>query len=86
MNRREARQRRAKRGRLRIKSQSDVSRLTVHRTPGHVYAQIVLEESGQSRVLVCASTLDKEVRSLKTEGMNKKKLAGLVGKVIAQQI
>ncbi|MEE9452490.1 MAG: 50S ribosomal protein L18 [Gammaproteobacteria bacterium] len=85
MNRREMRQRRARRGRLRIKARSNVNRLTVHRTPGHVYAQIIQEEAGQSRVVVCASTLDKEVKSLKAEGMDKKKLAGLVGKVIAQR-
>ncbi len=77
----QARKRRAARARIKI-SELGVHRLTVHRTPQHIYAQ-VLVPSG-SEVLACASTLDKSIRgSVKHAG--NVVAAKLVGKLIAER-
>lgn len=60
INKKKSRMRRALRTRSKIK-QLGVNRLSVHRTPKHIYAQ-VLSPCG-SKVLASASTLDKELRS-----------------------
>ena len=52
--------RRAKKTRMRIKSQ-DLPRLTVFKSSQHLYAQII--DSSGSKVLVATSTLDKEIKS-----------------------
>ena len=54
----ESRIRRAKKARIHIRNLG-VHRLTVHRTPQHIYAQIVAPAGGQT--LVSASTLEKDV-------------------------
>jgi len=73
------RQRRARRGRIRIKL-AGRPRLCVHRSSQHIYAQIIAPEG--NRVLTSASTLTKEVReSLKATG--NKDAAAAVGKEIA---
>jgi large subunit ribosomal protein L18 len=73
------RQRRARRTRVRI-SLLGVHRLCVHRTPQHIYAQIIAPEG--DRVVVSASTLTKELRgALKTTG--NVAAAAAVGKEIA---
>jgi len=60
----EARLRRARQTRIRIRQQ-DAIRLTVHRTNSHIYAQITTARG--DRVLAAASTLEKDVRAtLKT--------------------
>lgn len=81
MNKKDARTRRAKRTRARIKL-ADINRLCVHRTPRHVYAQII--EPGGSRVITSASTLDKEVKQqIKYSG--NVEAAAVVGKVLAER-
>lgn len=60
MDKKQTRLRRARRTRSHIKTLG-VNRLCIHRTPRHIYAQVIAPEGGQ--VLVSASTLDKEVRS-----------------------
>lgn len=55
-----SRQRRARRSRAKIE-QSGSARLCVHRTPRHMYAQIIA--SGGDNVVACASTLDKEFKA-----------------------
>jgi large subunit ribosomal protein L18 len=56
----QARQRRAKKSRVHMRTAGSV-RLSVHRTPRHIYAQVI---SGDSKtVLAQASTLDKDLRS-----------------------
>lgn len=65
-----ARLRRAKSTRFKIKRLA-VPRLTVHRTPRHIYAQI-LSPSG-AEVLVCASSLDKEIAAKKEKASKKEK-------------
>jgi large subunit ribosomal protein L18 len=73
------RQRRARRTRVRI-SLLGVHRLTVHRTPQHIYAQIIAPEG--DRVVASVSTLNKELRgSLK--GTGNIAAAAAVGKEIA---
>jgi large subunit ribosomal protein L18 len=73
------RQRRARRTRVRISLQG-VHRLCVHRTPQHIYAQIIAPEG--NRVVVSASTLTKELRGgLKSTGNIA--AAAVVGKEIA---
>jgi len=57
-------------------------RLCVHRTPRHVYAQIIAPDG--SKTLVSASTLDKEVRKEIGYGGNVK-AALAVGKLLAER-
>jgi large subunit ribosomal protein L18 len=73
------RQRRARRTRVRIALQK-IYRLCVHRTPQHIYAQIIAPEG--NRVVASASTLMKELRGdLKSTGNIA--AAAAVGKEIA---
>ncbi len=80
-DKRDTRLRRALRGRVKIKELRAV-RLSVHRTPRHIYAQIIAPEG--DKVLVAASTLQKEVRGeLKTTGNIE--AAKSVGRAIAER-
>lgn len=57
------------------------TRLVVHRTSRHIYAQIV---SSEAKVLVCASTVEKQIKcDLKYTG--NKKAAEIIGKNIAKR-
>ena len=81
LDKRDIRLRRALRGRVKIKELAAV-RLSVHRTPRHIYAQIIAPEG--DKVLVSASTLQKDVRGeLKTTGNIK--AAKAVGRIIAER-
>jgi large subunit ribosomal protein L18 len=71
--------RRACRARAKIRELC-VTRLSVHRTPRHIYAQIIAEDG--ARVLACASTLDKDLRSGKTGNAD---AAKAVGSLIAER-
>lgn len=76
-----SRVRRARRVRAKIKELA-INRLCIHRTPRHIYAQI-LTPCG-SHVLASASTLDKELRSdVKYTG--NKDAAARVGALIAKR-
>ena len=80
MTKKEKRQRRARRTRVRIALQK-APRLTVHRTPRHMYAQIIAPEGNQ--VLAAASTLMADLRAeLKYTG--NKTAAAAVGRKIAE--
>ncbi len=59
MKKKVERLRRAKRGRMSIREQ-EVTRLCVHKTPRHIYAQVIAPTS--DRVLASASTLDKNLK------------------------
>ena len=74
-----ARQRRARQTRLKIRDVGAV-RLTVHRTNGHIYAQIT--SSSGDRVLASASSLEKDVRAQLKNGGNRK-AAEIIGSRIA---
>ena len=81
ITKKESRLRRAKRTRMQILEQEAI-RLCIHRTPQHIYAQII--SSDGARVLAAASTLDKQVKGqLKSTGNIE--AAGLVGKLVAQR-
>jgi large subunit ribosomal protein L18 len=85
LDKRDTRLRRAMRGRVKIKELAAV-RLSVHRTPRHIYAQI-FEAQGDNqgdKVLATASTLQKDVRGdLKTTGNIE--AAKAVGRAIAER-
>lgn len=55
-------------------------RLSVYRTPKHIYAQIIAPEG--NAVLASASTLDKDLRSGSTGNVE---AAGKVGQLIAER-
>jgi large subunit ribosomal protein L18 len=89
LDKRDTRLRRATRGRAKIKELGAL-RLSVHRTPRHIYAQIFepqgpgLDGSKGDKVLVTASTLQKDVRGdLKTTGNIE--AAKAVGRAIAER-
>ena len=76
-----ARIRRAQQTRIRIRENGAV-RLTVHRTNGHIYAQIT--SSGGDKVLASASSLEKDLRAKLKSGGNKG-AAEAVGTRIAEK-
>lgn len=81
MNKKESRQRRAKRTRMRIRD-LEATRLSVNKTPRHMYAQIMTADG--SKTLVSASTLDKELREqLKVTG--NVDAAKAVGQLVAKR-
>ena len=59
MDKKRQRLRRARRARGKIR-ELGVARLTVHRTPRHIYAQVLSAEG--DRVIAAASTVQREVR------------------------
>ncbi len=75
----DSRLRRARRSRAKMR-ELDVNRLSVHRTPRHIYAQVFAPGGGQ--VLASASTLDKDLRSGSTGNID---AATQVGKLIAER-
>lgn len=81
MKKKVERLRRAKRGRMSIREQ-EVTRLCVHKTPRHIYAQVIAPTS--DRVLASASTLDKNVKS-KLKSTGNIEAAKLVGKLVAER-
>ena len=81
MDKKASRQRRGRKTRAQIKSLVS-TRLCVHRTPRHIYAQIV--SSDGSTVLAAASTVEKAFRETGTHGGNVN-AAAYVGKLVAER-
>ena len=81
LSKKENRLRRARKGRAKI-SELEVSRLSVHRTPQHIYAQVLGADGGT--VLAAASTLEAEVRKGIKNGGNVE-AAAIVGARIAEK-
>ena len=81
MDKKQTRLRRARRTRSHIRD-IGATRLCIHKTPRHIYAQIISPEG--NAVLASASTLDKDVRKdvSKTGGAA---AATVVGKVVAER-
>jgi large subunit ribosomal protein L18 len=75
----DARLRRARRARTRIRELGE-NRLSVHRTPRHIYAQIIAPTG--DKVLASASTLDSELRKGATGNVA---AAAEVGKLVAKR-
>jgi large subunit ribosomal protein L18 len=81
MDKRTTRLRRAKKTRARISAQK-VARLCIHRTPKHIYAQIISEDG--STVVASSSTVQAEIKKEIGFGGNKD-AAKIVGKTIAEK-
>jgi large subunit ribosomal protein L18 len=81
-DRNEARQRRHLRIRRGVQGTADRPRLSVFRSLGHMYVQIV--DDGKGCTLAAASTLDPEVRA-KAEAVSKSEASKLVGQLIARR-
>ncbi|MFT3907284.1 MAG: 50S ribosomal protein L18 [Steroidobacteraceae bacterium] len=79
MTKKDRRQRRALKTRARIREQG-VARLTIHRTPRHIYAQVF--DAAGAHVLATASTVQEEVAK-GLEGTGNVDAAKAVGKAIA---
>jgi len=75
------RQRRASRARHKIR-ELRVARLSVHRTPRHIYAQVIDADGG--KVLASASTVQEAVRT-GLKGTGNVDAAKAVGKAIAER-
>lgn len=75
----DSRLRRARRSRARIRKLG-ATRLSVHRTPRHIYAQVIAPEG--DKVLASASTLDSSLRAGKTGNIE---AAAAVGKLVAER-
>lgn len=81
MDKKTQRTRRARRTRAHIRDLG-MPRLTVHRTPRHIYAQII--DANGARVLATASTVQKDLReAVKSTG--NVEAASLVGRRIAEK-
>lgn len=81
MEKKISRLRRAKRTRAKIRELA-VPRLTVHRTPRHIYAQVIDADGG--RVIAAASSVAKDLRGSVKNGGNVD-AATTVGKSIAEK-
>lgn len=81
MKKKETRIRRSKRTRFHIKLLG-MNRLSVHKTPRNIYAQIFSTDN--STVVTSASTLDKEIKGKIKNGGNVE-AATEVGKIIAER-
>jgi large subunit ribosomal protein L18 len=81
MDKKQTRLRRARRARAQIRKLG-TNRLCVHRTPRHIYAQIIAPEG--NKVLASASTLDSDVRK-DVEKTGGAAAAAVVGKVVAER-
>jgi large subunit ribosomal protein L18 len=78
-DKKQTRLRRARRARAKIR-ELGVTRLSIHRTPRHIYAQLISGDG--AKVLASASTLDKDLRSGKTGNAD---AAKAVGDLIAER-
>lgn len=79
IDKKQSRLRRARRARAKIR-ELGATRLTVHRTPRHIYAQVISADG--SNVLATASTLDKDLREGQTGNVE---AAKAVGALIAER-
>lgn len=83
INKKFARLRRSLRSRSKIR-ELGIHRLCVHRTPNHIYAQIIIPAAHGDRTLVSASTLEVSIRRLLKYTGNTS-AAKLVGQFIAER-
>ena len=81
LDKKQNRLRRARKSRAKIR-ELEVNRLTIHRTPRHIYAQIVAPEGG--KIVAAASTLESDVRKGVKNGGNVE-AAAIVGARIAEK-
>lgn len=81
MDKKTSRIRRSKRARVKMR-ELRATRLCVHRTPRHIYAQVIAPEGDQ--VLASASTVEKDMRTGDAYTGNAE-AAAQVGKLIAER-
>ena len=81
LDKKQNRLRRARKTRAKI-SQLAVNRLSIHRTPRHIYAQIIAADGGT--VVASASTVEKDVRK-GTKSTGNIAAAAIVGARIAEK-
>ena len=81
LDKKQNRLRRARRSRAKIR-ELEAHRLSIHRTPRHIYAQVIAGDG--NNVLVSASTLEAEVRKGIKNGGNVE-AAAIVGARIAEK-
>ena len=81
LDKKQNRLRRAKKTRAKIRELA-VNRLSIHRTPQHIYAQIIAPDGGT--VVASASTLEQEVRK-GTKSTGNVAAAAIVGARIAEK-
>ena len=81
LDKKQNRLRRARRGRSKIR-ELEANRLSIHRTPQHIYAQVIAADGGQ--VLASASSLEADVRKGIKNGGNVE-AATIVGARIAEK-
>lgn len=79
IDKKQSRLRRARRARAKIR-ELGATRLTVHRTPRHIYAQVI--SAGGDKVVASASTLDSTLREGQTGNAD---AAKAVGTLIAER-
>ena len=82
MDKKTSRLRRARRARAKIR-ELETARLTVHRTPRHIYAQVVA--SNGTDVVASASTIDKTLRAELNGATGNIDAATAVGKAVAER-
>jgi len=82
MDKKSARIRRARRSRAKIR-ELGVHRLTIHRTPRHIYAQVIAPSGAE--VVASASTVDKAVVSEISGSRGNAAAAAAVGKAVAER-
>jgi large subunit ribosomal protein L18 len=82
MDKKQARLRRAAKTRAKIR-ELGAYRLCIHRTPQHIYAQIIAPDG--AHVVVAASTTDKECRAAITGHTGNAGAAAVIGKTIAER-
>lgn len=76
-----ARQRRARRARAKMR-ELGTQRLCVHRTPRHIYAQVIRSDQGRDEVVAQASTLETALRGESTGNAG---AAAAVGALVAER-
>ncbi len=81
LDKKQSRLRRARRARAKIR-ELNANRLTIHRTPRHIYAQII--SGGEGKVIASASTVEAEVRKGVKNGGNVE-AAAIIGARIAEK-
>jgi len=81
MDKKSSRQRRARKTRAKIRELGK-ARLCIHRTPRHIYAQII--DGSGDKVLASASTLDRELRK-EVKGTGNAAAAAAIGKAVAER-
>jgi len=82
MDKKASRLRRAAKTRAKIREHR-ASRLTVFRTPRHIYAQVISPEGG--RVVAAASTVEKSIREELKGATGNVAAAALVGRTVADR-